>query len=118
MQFKAIISFLILVLFTGKLFLVDSGAIGYMSGEAITFVKPYCKKQQDGTADKPIKFQKQVEAENQVINFHSFCSPQIRIELTRWDFSIPEYISTGDSLLSSRQNYLYLDQHSPPPKLA
>ncbi|MGA8854750.1 MAG: hypothetical protein WB492_11295 [Christiangramia sp.] len=119
MSLKPLISLFLIPLFLGKLFIVDASAINLLSHGTISFVKPYCQKKQSvSDVQYPNDFEHSVNAKNSITKISSFCTPQFNFNVYSWNFSHSEVINVEDILFTSRLSYLYLDSHSPPPKVA
>lgn len=118
MSTKTFISLLLLPIFIGKLFVVDAGVLKILSPVTISYVKPYCKKNQSGSDSiKTYEFEQTVETGNNTIELSSFCTPQFNFNVFLWDFNISEVADIAYVIFTSRLSYLYLDSHSPPPRL-
>ena len=103
----------------GKLIVLESGLLKFLGNDDLVIVNPYCKKQkQDSAKENTFKFEQEANSQTQVISFKSICNPQIKIDFFIWEPQVPELITTNESLFLSRLTYLYLDNHSPPPKIA
>ncbi|MDX1761918.1 MAG: hypothetical protein R3218_07155 [Christiangramia sp.] len=118
MSTKALISLFLIPLFLGKLFIVDASAINLLSHGSISFVKQYCQKKQSAShVHNTYDFEQTVDARDTIIKIGSFCTPQFNFNVFSWSFNNSEVINAEDVLFTSRLSYLYLDSHSPPPKL-
>ncbi|MCM8570031.1 hypothetical protein NE848_11620 [Gramella jeungdoensis] len=118
MSTKNLISLLLIPLFLGKLFIVDTGLVKIISQGSVSFVKPYCKKKQSTwDSKKTYDFNQSADEGRSVIEISSFCTPQFSFNVFSWDLNISEDISIENIIFTSRLSYLYLDSHSPPPRL-
>lgn len=118
MSIKTFLSLILIPIFIGKLFVVDAGLANIISQGSISFVKPYCKKKQSVSDNKKAyEFQQDVDASNNIIKISSFCTPQFNFNVFLWDFNISEDMNVKYVIFTSRLSYLYLDSHSPPPRL-
>lgn len=112
---KTLISLFLIPLFIGKLLVVDASVLNLLSQGKVTVVKTNCKKKTSGSDS--YDFEQYVDSKNSVIEIGSFCTPQFNFNVFSWSLSVSEDMNMQDDQLTSRLSYLYLDSHSPPPRL-
>ncbi|WP_037314412.1 hypothetical protein [Salegentibacter sp. Hel_I_6] len=118
MSTKALISLFLIPLFLGKLLIVDASLINLLSKGTISFVNPYCeKKALSSDKEKTYEFVQNVENQNLMVEISSFCTPQFNFNIFSWTPRLSEVFFEKNTIYSSKLSYLYLDSHSPPPKL-
>ncbi|ADF52150.1 MULTISPECIES: hypothetical protein [Flavobacteriaceae] len=104
-----------------KLIAVDANAMGFIFDSGMTVVKPFCKKKNSpkkiNNAEDFSISQKDV-SNSQVLILSSLCNPQFQFELFSWETSFSENIATISEHFPSNLSYHYLDNDSPPPRLA
>ncbi|SDR71910.1 hypothetical protein [Gramella sp. MAR_2010_147] len=120
MNLKIYIALFFILLFGGKLLIVDSGVIEILSHDLITVVNPFCKKNSEIVKDKrTVNFQLQEnEIKSQQLSIASLCSPQLKLEIFFSETEFRENIIHAPNVFTSRLSTIYLDHLSPPPKLA
>ena len=115
MSTKTLIALFLIPLFLGKLLIVDASVMNLLSQGKVTVVKTHCKKKPSGSDS--YDFEQHVDSSNSVIEIGSFCTPQFNFNVFSWSLSVSEDINMEDEQLTSILSYLYLDSHSPPPRL-
>lgn len=106
-------------IFTAKLFAVDANGLKmFFNGGEITFVNPYCKK------DNPLKkseessnFSQQNNGSVQLMTISTTCNTAFHFELFSWETNSSTPIAVFDDYFSSLLNYRFLESVSPPPRL-
>ena len=118
MSIKSLIALILIPIFVGKLFIVDAVIINLFSEGKVTFVKPFCKKKGFNLEkDKPHEFVQDIDNQNTMLEISSFCTPQFNFIVFNWHPNLFEVFPRENSIFSSKLSYLYLDSHSPPPRL-
>lgn len=103
-----------------KFVAVDANGLNVLfSGNDVSFVKPYCKKKNSSAqTNKTTNFSQVDLATSQVIALNGFCTSQFQFELFTWEIKIPRPVAVFNEYFSSNLSYRYLDNVSPPPRLA
>ena len=118
MSIKSLIALILIPIFVGKLFIVDAGIFNLFSEGKVTFVKPFCKKKGSSLEkDKTHKFVQDIDKQNTMLEISSFCTPQFNFNVFTWNLNISEVLHRENIIFSSKLSYLYLDSHSPPPRI-
>jgi hypothetical protein len=114
------IALFFILLFGGKLLVVDSGVIEVITVKRITVAKPFCKKKGEIQKDKntPNQQFQQAELILQQLSVASLCSPQIKRDLYIPKVEFVENKIHRYNFYTLRLNTIYLDHLSPPPKQA
>jgi hypothetical protein len=85
----------------------------------MSFVKPHCKNENPPKlVKKTASFSQAEELAAQVITLNGFCTSQFQLELFSWETTYSEPIAIFNENFSPRLSYLYLDNASPPPRMA
>jgi len=120
MKTKTYIAALLTFIFLAKFVAIDANGLNVLfGGNDITFINPHCKienppKQTNKTAD----FSQADLSTSQMISLSGFCTSQFHMELFSWEIDYSEPIAVFIEHFSSKLSYLYLDNDSPPPRLA
>ena len=103
-----------------KFVAIDANGLNVLfSGSDITFVNPHCKKENaPKQSKKTVDFSQVDLLISQVIALNSFCTSQFQFELFSWETHYSEPIAVLNGHFTSRLINLYLDNDSPPPRLA
>ncbi|MCP9200492.1 hypothetical protein MKO06_11265 [Gramella sp. GC03-9] len=118
MSLNAPISIFLSLMFMAKLFLVDASFMQVLSGGEIRIEKAYCKKKTSiSENNRAAAFVAETNTNNFSLELLSSCTPQFNFFIAGWDFGYSEPIRATDDLHTSRLSYLYLEKHSPPPKI-
>lgn len=117
---KTYIAVLLTLIFMAKFVAIDANGMSVLfSGSNISFVKSHCKKKNSAKqTNKTTDFSQADVSTWQVIELSGFCSSQFQFELVSWEANFSEPVAIFNEHLSSRLLYLYLDNASPPPRLA
>lgn len=103
-----------------KFFAVDANGLNIIfSGSDVTFVNPHCEK--NNSIKKSIdysNFSQQETAETEMIGLTGNCTSPFQFVLFSWELNDSDLIAVFDDHFTSRLNYRYLDNVSPPPRLA
>tara|TARA_R110002049_G_scaffold253340_1_gene428613 strand:+ start:198 stop:515 length:318 start_codon:yes stop_codon:yes gene_type:complete len=96
-----------------------NGLNALFSGSEISFANPYCKKKNSAKqSNKTADFSEAGLTASQVIALSGFCTSQFQFELYSWETNFSETIAIINEHFSSNLSYRYLDNASPPPRLA
>ena len=118
MNLKSLVSLTIVILFIGKLFLVDSNAADLLFQGNISFVKPNCSKKQSIKKNTgQFQFHKYLDSDDSNIELSSFCTTQFNFEVYSWELIISEVLHVEEESFTSNLSFRYLDSQSPPPKM-
>ncbi|WP_240607653.1 hypothetical protein [Marixanthomonas spongiae] len=120
MKSKTYIAALLACIFLAKFLAIDANGLNVLFSESnITFVNPHCKTKNPPTeSNKTADFLKADLSAPQFMALNGFCASQFQLQLFTWNVHISEPIAVFDEHFSSRLRYLYLDNASPPPRLA
>ena len=89
------------------------------SGSDITFVNPHCKKENSSKkSDDTSNFSQQNAVDAQMITLSGNCNTPFQFEFFSWDIGYSDLIAVFNDHLPSNLSYRYLDNVSPPPRLA
>ncbi|WP_031428429.1 hypothetical protein [Flavimarina sp. Hel_I_48] len=99
---------------------IDADGLNILfSGSDISFVNPHCKKENPPKQSKKTADFSQTDiSASQVIALNGFCTSQFQLELFSWETNFAGPTVVFNEHFSSRLSYLYLDNASPPPRLA
>ncbi|PVW12348.1 hypothetical protein [Marixanthomonas spongiae] len=103
-----------------KLVAIDANGLNALfNGKGISFVKPFCEKEnfQEST-DKTADFSQIDFGSSQIVALTGVCTSQFQFELFSWESTILSPITVLNTNFSSNLSYPYLDNDSPPPRLA
>ncbi|WP_223270721.1 hypothetical protein [Subsaximicrobium wynnwilliamsii] len=120
MKTKPYIAALLAFLFLAKFIAIDANGLNALfSGSDITFVNPHCKKEKlANLSEKTANLSQTDQLDSRVINLDGFCSAQFQFELFTWETDCPKPKAVFNEHFSSRLSFLYLENASPPPRLA
>ena len=120
MKTKTYIALLLTFIFLAKFVAIDANGLNVLfSGSEISFVNPHCKKENSPKqTKKTADFSQTDQSALQVIDLVGFCTSQFQFELLTWETTISKPVTVFNEHFSSRLSYLYLDNDSPPPRLA
>ena len=120
MKLKIYIALFFILLFGGKLLIIDSGVIEILTEDRISVANPLCKKKGEIKKDKntpSLQFQ-EAEINLQQLSFASLCSPQFKRDLYIPKVEFSENKIHKHNFYTIKLNTIYLDHLSPPPKQA
>jgi len=117
---KTYIAVLLTFIFLAKFVAIDANGLSFLfSGSDISFVNPHCKKDKiQKQSKKTADFSQADLSFSQVIALNGFCTSQFQFEMFSWETNCSEPIAFFNEHFTSRLSYLYLDNESPPPRLA
>ena len=120
MKAKTYIAVILTFIFLAKFVAIDANGLNLLfGGSDISFVNPHCKNENPPKlAKKAASFSKAEELAAQVITLNGFCTPQFQLELFTWESTYSEPVAIFSEHFSPRLSYLYLDNASPPPRMA
>lgn len=103
-----------------KFIAIDANGLNALfSASDISFANPYCKKKNSPKqSNKTADFSKVDLTAFQVVALSGFCTSQFQFEPFPWETNFSETIATTNIHFSSNLSYRYLDNASPPPRLA
>ncbi|WP_246516148.1 hypothetical protein [Aequorivita echinoideorum] len=103
-----------------KFLAIDANGLNILfSGSDITFVKPHCKKKNSAKNLKSTSsFSEGDNTTSEFISLSGFCTSQFQLELFTWEIVSPKPIAIFNEHFTSHLSYRYLDNDSPPPRLA
>ncbi|MDX1768643.1 MULTISPECIES: hypothetical protein [Arenibacter] len=103
-----------------KFIVIDANGLNALfNGNDISFVKPNCKKKNSPKqTNKTIDFSQVNLSASQVIMLSGICTSQFHFELFSWETNILIPSAIFNEHFSSILSYRYLDNDSPPPRLA
>tara|TARA_R110000823_G_scaffold38655_2_gene103935 strand:- start:202 stop:519 length:318 start_codon:yes stop_codon:yes gene_type:complete len=104
----------------GKFIAIDANGLNtLLGGNDISFVKPNCKKKNSPKqTNKTIDFSQVDLSTSQVVMLSGICTSQFQFELFSWKTNISRPTAIFNEHFSSLLSYRYLDNDSPPPRLA
>lgn len=119
MKTKTYIAALLAFVFLAKLIAIDANGLKILFGDdAITFVKPFCKKKNaPKLADKTMDVSQADMNPSQQISVSVICTSQFQFELFSWTSNMPKSFTVFNDYFTSRLSYRYLESVSPPPRL-
>ena len=120
MKTKSYIAAVLTFVFLAKFFAVDAHGLNIVfSEDDITFVNPLCEK---GSfledSNEVLNFSQQDIVNSQMVILSGNCTSPFQLELLSWDLVYSNPIAVLHDHFTSRLNYRYLDNVSPPPQLA
>ncbi|MGB3774880.1 MAG: hypothetical protein WA951_06450 [Leeuwenhoekiella sp.] len=120
MKTQSQIALLLTLVFLVKFIAVDSNGLNVLfGGDNITFVKLDCKKKNSPKQTKKRASFSQVDLyAAQVIAINGFCNSQCQINLIAWETERIDPSAVFCEHFPSNLSYRYLDNDSPPPRLA
>lgn len=120
MKAKTYIAVLFTFIFMAKLVAIDAGGLNQLfGGGGISFVNPHCKNENPPKLSTSTASFSEVEnSTSQVIVLSGFCTSQFKLELFSWEADYAELETVLNEHFSSGLSYRYLDNASPPPRLA
>lgn len=103
-----------------KFIAVDANGLNALfSGSKISFVQPHCKKKNSPKqTKKTTEFAQADLTASQVISLSGYCTSQFQFEIFSWETPISKSTTVFSEHLTSILSYLYIDNDSPPPRLA
>tara|TARA_R110002074_G_scaffold393815_1_gene580706 strand:+ start:8818 stop:9135 length:318 start_codon:yes stop_codon:yes gene_type:complete len=103
-----------------KFLAIDANGLNMLfSGSDVTFENPHCKnKDSIKQLDKTFAFSKDTLTTSHVIAISGYCISQFQFEVFSWEASVLKHITHFNEHITTKLNYLYLDNTSPPPRLA
>ncbi|MGY8914264.1 MAG: hypothetical protein ACKVJF_04170 [Flavobacteriales bacterium] len=120
MKAKTYIAVILTFIFMAKFVAIDANGLNHLFGASdITFVNPHCKNENPPRLTNNIgSFSQADDSAPLVIVLNGFCTSQFKLELFSWEADYSEPITVFNEHFSSILRYLYLDNASPPPRLA
>lgn len=117
---KTYIAVILTFIFLAKFVAVDAdGLNAFFSGSNISFANLHCYKKDSPKQTNPAAdFSQADELASQIITLNHFCTSQFQIEFYSWETDYPITLAVFNEHFTSRLSYLYLDNVSPPPRLA
>ena len=103
-----------------KFLAIDANGLNVLfSGSDITFVKSHCKKKNSvKNLQSRSAFSQVDNTTSQVVDLSGFCTTQFQLELFTWETNTLKPIAVFNEYFTSHLSYHYLDNDSPPPRLA
>lgn len=119
-NYKTYIAVFLTFIFTAKFVTIDADGLNMLfNASPISFVNQHCKTQYDQTqSTQTVDFSQTDPSASETITLNSFCTPQFQFAPISWDIGFFEPIPVFNDHLTSRLSYLYLENSSPPPRLA
>jgi hypothetical protein len=116
---KTYIAVFLTFIFLAKFVAIDADGLNVLfNGSKITYVNPFCKKENPQKQTKKItSFSQADQFASQVITLNDLCTSQFQFELFSWETDYPESIVVFNEHFPSKLSYRYLDNSSPPPRL-
>lgn len=120
MNTKTYIAVFLTFIFLAKFAAIDADGLNFLfSGSDISFVNPHCESENtQKQSKKTANFSQADSVTTQVIALNGFCNSQFQLELYTWETTISKPIAIFNEHFSSNLSYHYLDNDSPPPRLA
>ena len=120
MKTKIHIAVLLTIIFLAKFLVVDAHGLNMVfSGSDITFVNPHCKKENSiNKSDETSNFSQQDIVDAHMVTLNGPCSTPFQFEFFSWDIVCLDLIAFFNDHLPSNLSYRFLDNVSPPPRLA
>lgn len=119
MKSKTTISILLVVIFLGKFISVEANGLNLIfQNSNLTFVSSYCKKKSSVEKPDSVKFSQKDISSIKAIGMVGSCTSQYQIETFNWETYNDDIPSEFDNQYFSNLSYRYLDNDSPPPRLA
>ncbi len=117
---KTYIAVILTFIFLAKFVAVDAdGLNAFFSGSNISFANLHCYKKDSPKQIIPrADFSQADELASQIISLNHYCTSQFQIEFYSWETDFPKTLAVFNEHFISRLSYLYLDNISPPPRLA
>lgn len=117
---KTYIAVFLTFIFMAKFAAIDANGLNALfSGSEISFVNPHCKfENPPKQTKKTTNFSQDDRSNFQIVELNGFCTSQFNFEIFTWKTSFPEPITFFNEHITSTLSYLYLDNVSPPPRLA
>ncbi len=117
---KTYIAVFLTFIFMAKFFAIDANGLNTIfSGNDITFVKSNCKKKNSPKqSNQKTEFSQNDFSASQLVTLSGFCTSQFQFELFTWETNISKPIAVFNEHFTSILSYRYLDNDSPPPRLA
>ena len=103
-----------------KFIAIDANGLNALiGGNNVSFVKPNCKKKNSPKqSNNTIDFSQVDLSASQVITLSGFCISQFQFEPFSWETNILKPTAVFNEYFTSILSYRYLDNGSPPPRLA
>ncbi|MCX7550358.1 hypothetical protein [Xanthomarina sp. F2636L] len=120
MKTKTYIAALLTFIFLAKFVAIDANGLNVLfSGNNISFVKQNCKNKNSSKQTKKTTDFSQIDlSTSQEIILSGFCTSQFQFDLFTWETNILKSITVLNEHVPSNLSYRYLDNDSPPPRLA
>ena len=120
MKIKTYITALLVLIFMGKFLAVDANGLNILFNHSdISFVNSHCKKRNSPKETKKSAVFSQTDVSgSHAILLNGFCNSQFHFNFYTWATNFREPVAVFNQYFSSRLLYLYLDNASPPPRLA
>lgn len=120
MKTKTYIAVFLTFIFLAKFAAIDADGLNFLfSGSDVTFENQHCKKEKSlKDSEQKVLFSQADLAETQVFALNGFCNSQFQLELYTWETAISKSTTVFSEHLTSILSYLYIDNDSPPPRLA
>jgi len=120
LKIKTYIALVLTFIFLAKFLAIDANGLNVLfNGSEISFVNLHCKKENSPKqTKKTVGISQADQPASQVIDLVGFCTSQFQFELFTWETDYPKRITVFNNHITSRLTYLYLENASPPPRLA
>lgn len=117
---KSYIAIVLITIFLAKFAAIDAhGLTLVFSGSKTSFVNPYCKKNSSNEkSTESTSYSPQDDVDTQVIVLSGNCTSPFHFDLFSWDAYFSDPFVVINEYFTSNLSYRYLDNISPPPRVA
>lgn len=119
MKIKSYIALLLTFVFLAKLIAIDADGLSLLYSDSnITFVNPYCKKENAlNNTSQDLEFSEANVRPSEMFTLNGFCTSQFQLELYSWEMTDLNPFTIYTEYFTSKLSCLYMDNDSPPPRL-